>query len=60
MKQLGIFDRMELWELGEVEKCIRGRGACRYQPCTVIQEVRCCAACMMCAYPCQKVRKDSQ
>lgn len=55
--QLRLFDRFELWEMGEVEKCVRGRGTCRYQPCTVAQGVRCCAACMMCADPCEKARE---
>ena len=31
MRQLAMFDRMELWELGDVEKCVKGRGACGYQ-----------------------------
>ena len=52
--QTRLFDRMELWELGVAEKCVRGRGDCRYQPCTVVQEVRCCAACMLCVAPCPK------
>ena len=55
--QLALFDRYELWEMGATEKCVRGRAACRYQPCTVAQGVRCCAACMMCGNPCRKARK---
>ena len=58
MRQLAMFDRMELWELGDVEKCVKGRGACGYQPCTVAQDVRCCAACMMCGRPCPKANRD--
>ena len=55
--QLSLFDRESLWTMGIAEKCVRGRGTCRYQPCTVAQEVRCCAACMMCSNPCIKARK---
>ena len=58
--QLSLFDRETLWSLGDVERCVRGRGICRYQPCTVVQDVRCCAACMMCANPCGKVRKEKR
>lgn len=52
--QLSMFDRAQLWEMGATEKCVKGRGTCRYQPCTVAQGVRCCAACMMCGNPCGK------
>ena len=55
--QLQLFDRESLWEMGAVEKCVRGRGICRWQPCTVAHDVRCCAACMLCGNPCEKVRK---
>ena len=55
--QASLFTRCELWELGATEKCVRGRGKCRYQPCTVVQEVRCCAACMKCVAPCEKAVK---
>ena len=58
--QPALFDRMELWECGIDERCIRGRGTCRYQPCTVAQEVRCCAACRRCGSPCPKVRKGEK
>ena len=53
-----LFARYELWEMGASEKCVRGRGMCRYQPCTVVQGVRCCAACMSCYAPCPKARKE--
>lgn len=56
--QLQLFDRESLWEMGAIEKCVRGRGICRWQPCTVAHDVRCCAACMMCGHPCEKVRKE--
>ena len=55
--QLQLFDRNELWTLGVKEKCVRGRGECRYQPCTVANDVRCCAACRQCWSPCEKVRR---
>ena len=58
--QTELFDRYELWEMGATEKCVRGRGTCRYQPCTVVQEVRCCAACMQCGSPCPKARKGER
>lgn len=57
--QLSMFDRYEMWTLGMTEKCVRGRGECRYQPCTVANNARCCAACMMCGSPCPKVRKEA-
>ena len=57
MKQQSLFDRYELWVMGAIEKCVKGRGECYYQPCTVAQGVRCCAACMGCHNPCEKVRK---
>lgn len=56
--QLQLFDRESLWEMGIAEKCVRGRGDCRYQPCTVAQGVRCCAACMKCVKPCDKAGKE--
>lgn len=53
--QLELFDRTALWEMGATEKCVRGRGMCRYQPCTVVQGCRCCAACPTgCSNPCGK------
>ena len=56
--QLSMFDRYEMWTMGATEKCVRGRGECRFQPCTVVQDVRCCAACPhQCASPCEKVRR---
>ena len=56
--QLQLFDRYELWTMGAAEKCVRGRGDCRFQPCTVVQGVRCCAACRFkCASPCEKIRR---
>lgn len=55
--QMQLFDREQLWELGVTEKCVRGRGDCRYQPCTVAAGVRCCAACMMCGNPCERTRR---
>ena len=55
MKQESLFDREQLWSMGVVEECVRGRGECRYQPCTVAHGVRCCAACMLCYRPCEKV-----
>ena len=55
--QLQLFGREQLWTMGIAEKCVRGRGICRYQPCTVAQGVRCCAACMRCVKPCDKARK---
>ena len=57
MKQQSLFDREHLWSMGVVEECVRGGGICRYQPCTVVQGVRCCAACMMCHKPCERIRK---
>ena len=55
-----LFDRTTLWECGVAEKCIMGKGACIYQPCTVAQEVRCCAACKRCGSPCPRVRKEEK
>ena len=55
--QPALFDRVTLWECGIPEECIKGRGNCRFQPCTVAQEVRCCAACRRCVNPCPRVRK---
>lgn len=52
--QPSLFDRTQLWELGFSEKCVKGRGTCRYQPCTVVQGVRCCTACRKCGDPCAK------
>ena len=54
MRQEPLFSRMELWEMGVPERCVRGRGSCRYQPCTVVQGVRCCAACNKCGNPCER------
>lgn len=56
--QIELLSRYELWELGIAERCVRGRGMCRYQPCTVVQGVRCCAACATkCHAPCERARK---
>lgn len=44
-------------EYGIDEECVRGGGRCRYQPCTVAQGVRCCAACGGCYSPCEKVKE---
>lgn len=52
--QLSLLDREALWELGVVERCVIGHGACRHQPCTVAQGVRCCMACMKCGNPCER------
>lgn len=55
--QMDMFDREFQWEYGIDDECVRGGGRCRFQPCTVAQGVRCCAACGGCYSPCEKVRE---
>ena len=60
-RQACMFDRETIWALGDVEACIMGRGRCRFQPCTVAQGVRCCAACRLgCTSMCKKTGKDKE
>lgn len=57
--QTCMFDRETMWVLGAAEACVMGRGRCRFQPCTVAQGVRCCAACRFgCVSMCGKAGKE--
>lgn len=47
----------DLWAAGYEPTCVvTGRGACRFAPCTVAQDVRCCRECMACGSPCKKAK----
>lgn len=51
-----MLDADALWSAGIELRCPRDGGDCRFTPCTTAQEVRCCAACIRCVNPCEKVR----
>ena len=41
-KQLSLVS--QLWEIG-YQRCVKGRGDCRFRPCTSAQGVYCCKEC---------------
>lgn len=47
-----MWTREELWEQGVVATCPRTGRRCRWQPCTTVQDVDCCAECLKCGQPC--------
>ena len=48
-----------LWEAGYHRGCIHAKQTCRYEPCCIVQEVKCCADCPFdgCSVPCKLGRK---